>query len=203
MKLEWIVMTTLGLVGAESKASGATLNVHVYDYANLEPAELARFLSLTKEVLASAGVVVEVRLCRGASPIQDCTAREPRTLTVRVAPGYSVLAKNLRREPLGQSFADSGGGAFATVFVGPAKDQALAANIPWLSVLSYAAAHEIGHLLLGARAHTARGLMKEKWDRSDCLALYQGRMHFAPEQAEALAARYANPDKGSVSRAER
>lgn len=34
-------------------------------------------------------------------------------------------------------------------------------------VLGYAAAHELGHLMLGSRWHSAKGVMKETWSSSD------------------------------------
>lgn len=203
MRTKWVVMAALGLLGIDSGAFGATLDVHIYDYANLKPGVLAHFLSITRDVLTSAGIAVEVRLCRGAGPIQDCTTDGSRALTVRIVAGYSILAKNVRREPLGESFADVEGGNLASVFVAPAKEGAAAANVQWLPVLAYAAAHEIGHLLLGARAHTSSGLMKESWNRSDYLALDQGHLHFAPEQVKALTARYGKHDEGSASRSTR
>jgi len=35
------------------------------------------------------------------------------------------------------------------------------------SVLGFAVAHEVGHLLLGTNAHAAAGLMRALWSRSD------------------------------------
>ena len=47
------------------------------------------------------------------------------------------------------SVADHDGGTYATVYLKPAEEEASDADLPWIVVLSYAAAHEIGHLLLG------------------------------------------------------
>jgi hypothetical protein len=59
-------------------------------------------------------------------------------------------------------------------------------------VLAYAAAHEIGHLLLGD-AHTPQGLMKATWVANDFLAMSQNDFHFSPEQARTLTSRYGAP----------
>jgi hypothetical protein len=97
---------------------------------------------------------------------------------------------NVGRPPLGQSFVDSEGGSYASVFVAPVQDQAAAANVPWVIVLAYAAAHEIGHLLLGDQAHTPRGLMKAQWESNDYQAMNQNHFHFSSEQIRELTRRY-------------
>lgn len=98
--------------------------------------------------------------------------------------------RDARRPPLGRAFADHMDGGYATIFLEAVHDEAAAANIPWVVVLAHAAAHEAGHLLLGDRAHTQRGLMREKWDRNDYQAMNQNRLHFTGGQARQLASRY-------------
>jgi hypothetical protein len=70
-------------------------------------------------------------------------------------------------------------------------------RVPWVGVLAHAAAHEVGHLLLGTQAHTSEGLMKANWVRSDFMAMDQDRCHFTVEQARMLANRYGTPAAGS------
>jgi hypothetical protein len=92
--------------------------------------------------------------------------------------------------PLGQSFADNKGGTYASVFLASVQDQAAEANVPWITVLAYAAVHEIGHLLLGNQTHTLRGLMKANWGREDYAGMDQNRCHFSSEQILQLTLRY-------------
>jgi hypothetical protein len=72
----------------------------------------------------------------------------------------------------------------------PAQDQAAAVDVSWVIVLSYAAAHEVGHLLLGDHAHTPRGLMKAHWDQNDYRDMNQNRFHFSEEQVRELTGRF-------------
>ncbi len=183
--------TNLLADGTNGSRETAALHVQIYDYAELEPAALGRFVSLTQDILASTGMSVQVSLCRGigALPCNGAT-RAAAPLVVRIVAGDAKIMKNVRREPLGQAYADHNGGTTASVFLAPVREQAAAANIPWIVVLSYAAVHEVGHLLLGDRAHTARGVMKAGWDRSDYMAMSQNRCHFTNEQALILASRY-------------
>jgi hypothetical protein len=175
----------------------ATLHIEIFDYAKLEPAALGRFLSLTQDILAGTGMSVQVSLCRGNGVLScDGVAKVSQPLVVRIVAGNAKEMENARREPLGQSYADHRGGTMASIFLAPARDQAAAANVPWVLVLSYAAAHEVGHLLLGDRAHTSRGLMRAHWDRGDYMAMSQNRLHFTNEQALILADRYGAPATG-------
>jgi hypothetical protein len=64
---------------------------------------------------------------------------------------------------------------------------------------AYAAAHEIGHLLLG-EAHSSRGLMKATWGTGNFEAMAQNRFHFSPEQTRELSDRYGSshrPEAGA------
>ena len=182
------------LAGASDQTGAGALQIQVYDYANIEQVALDRLLSSTHEILATAGIPVQVSLCRGQGAV-SCESAEPQTqpLVVRIVPGYAKTSSNARREPLGQSYAGHDGGSVASIFLAPAREQAAAVNVPWLTVLSYAAAHEIGHLLLGDQAHTSRGVMKAHWDRADYMAMSQNQCHFTNEQARILAARFGAP----------
>ena len=96
-----------------------------------------------------------------------------------------------------QSVAGRDGGTYATVFLRPAEEKASDANLPRIVVLAYAAAHEIGHLLLGD-AHSPQGLMKATWGANDFLAMSQNDLHFSPEQARKLISHYGAPRQAEV-----
>jgi hypothetical protein len=86
------------------------------------------------------------------------------------------MKANTARLPLGQSFVGEAGGKYATVFLEPVVERATEVDVSWEIVLAYAAAHEIGHLLLGNRAHTLWGLMKVTWDHNDFVAMRQNTL---------------------------
>jgi hypothetical protein len=188
-----LFLAVAGSADANSTEASA-LRVEIYDYADLEPQTLREFLSWTERILSSAGMSVQVCLCRGSLAVtcEDQTGTLD-SLAVRIIAGDAKTTQDVRHPVLGQSFADQNGGTHATVFLGPVRDQAAAANVPWVVVLAHAAAHEVGHLLLGAQAHSLRGLMRANWDRSDYVTMNQGQLHFTPEQARVLANRSPAP----------
>lgn len=187
-----ILSVFLALAGNVKPASaqGPALQVQVYDYAGLKPKALHEFVYRTQEILVHTGLSVEVVACQEDASACRGEVGSPAQVAVRVLAGEAKSMKNVRRPPLGQSFADASGGGLASVFLSRVQDAADEAGVPWTIVLSYAAAHEIGHLLLGKDAHTPAGLMRANWDRSDFQAMYQLCLHFSDEQTRQLASRY-------------
>ena len=188
----FLLLLLLTLAGNANTVSAQTsaLQVQVYDYAGLSPAALHEFITRTQEILASSGVSLEVDACaRGAAPCESHTGSS-RQVVIRVVADTGKNMKNVRLEKLGMSVAGHDGGTYATVFLKPAEEKASDANLPRSIVLAYAAAHEIGHLLLGDQAHTPRGLMKAIWDTNDFQAMAQNGFHFSPEQTRELTSRY-------------
>jgi hypothetical protein len=194
------LVLALAASGTKLLAQAPAVQVQIYDYAELRPRALHELVARTQEILVDVGVSVQVRLCRGNLALPcDSQTGGLRRLMIRLVAGGAKKMSNLRRPPLGQSFADHDGGTYASVFVERVQDAAAEANVPWLIVLAYAAVHEVGHLLLGDEAHSAQGLMKASWDRKDYEAMSQNHFHFSKEQARELASRYSAAESGEVS----
>lgn len=190
----------LALAGNAETLSAQTsaVQVQVYDYADLNPGSLHKTLALTQEILAAAGLSVQVKLCRGAAAVPcESQTGSTRSLLIRVVAGGPKTNDSVLHPPLGQSMADREGGTYSSLFLERVQDAAAEANVPWDIVLAYAAAHEVGHLLLGSEAHTARGVMKAHWGREDYEAMNQHQFHFIDQQAHQLADRYGrSPSTG-------
>jgi hypothetical protein len=187
----FFLLLLLALAGNAKTISAQTsaLQVQVYDYTGLSPAALHEFVARTQGILASSGISLEVDACaRGGTPCESHTGSS-RQVVIRVVEDTGKSMKNVRLEKLGMSVADHDGGTYATVFLKPAEEKASDANLPRIVVLAYAAAHEIGHLLLGD-AHCPQGLMKAIWNMNDFQAMAQNNLHFSPQQARELISRY-------------
>jgi len=183
-------------------AQTAGVEVQVHDYAGLEPSTLQKFVQGTQEILRGTGISINVVLCERTTG-GSCESPDKReTLVLRVQPGRAKKMSNTFYSPLGQSFADHSGGKYASVFLESIEDQASKANVPWLTVLDYAAVHEIGHLLLGDQAHTPRGIMKAHWNLNDYADMSQGWFHFSVEQIRQLRSRYSSNTQVEVTSSE-
>jgi hypothetical protein len=169
----------------------AALQVQVYDYTGLSPAALHTFITRTREILTGAGISVEVDACpREVSTPCESRRGSFRQVVIRVVAGAPRNSNEARWQHLGQSIATHDGGTYATVFLKLAEEEAAETNLPRILILSYAAAHEVGHLLLGDEAHTPQGLMKADWEADDFRAMAQNRFHFSAEQTRELKGRY-------------
>jgi hypothetical protein len=182
-------------------AQTAALQVQVYDYAGLNPAALHEFMTHTRQILTNTGVAVDVNLCgRVVSATCESLNGNSRQVVIRVIPTESATnGRRSRWQPLGQSIADHDGGTYASIFLQPAQEKASEAHLSPIDVLSYAATHEVGHLLLGDEAHTTRGLMKAHWEAGDFQAMALNRLYFIPEQARALRMRYGTAQRAKTS----
>ena len=180
------------LLAKKPSAQIPGVEVQVYDYAALELSTLQKFARSTQEILSRTGISINVVLCERTTTGSCENPDHREKLLLRVLPGSAKKMNNALYSPLGQSFADHSGGRYASVFLECVQDQARETNIPWLTVLDYAAVHEIGHLLLGDQAHTPRGIMKGRWDVNDYVDMAQGRLQFSDEQIRQLRGRYAS-----------
>jgi hypothetical protein len=186
--LLFLLLTLAGNANAVSAQTSA-LQVQVYDYTGLSPAAFHEFTARTQQILASSGISLEVDACAKGAASCDSHTGSSRQVVLRVIADTSKSMKNVSWEKLGMSVADHDGGTYATVFLKPVEEKASDANLPRIVVLSYAAAHEIGHLLLGD-AHCPQGLMKALWNMNDFQAMAQNNLHFSHEQARELTSRY-------------
>jgi hypothetical protein len=71
------------------------------------------------------------------------------------------------------------------------------------TLLGYAMAHELGHLLLGTNSHSPTGLMRADWRTKDLIDMSQGGLRFSEEQARAMKAKlstFASRKESSLGR---
>jgi hypothetical protein len=183
-------------------AQEARVRVEIHDFAGLSSATLVEFANRTESILTKAGVPAHVDICRG-NGAQTCDGdrNSTRRYLIRVLSGQAKQRKNARRPPLGQSFINQEGGRYASVFVESVRDVSAEASVPWVLVLSYVAAHEVGHLLSGNEDHAPSGLMKATWGQKDLQAMAQEHLSctLLPAKREAAQAREA---KGSQQMSE-
>ncbi len=161
------------------------LTILLYDYAALPEGAVRSLEERTGRIMSRVGILVEWVQCGGPR-----TSRRPAPCSAGLKPGCVVL-RILARCPEGDSqrgdllgFAVTPGGyisLFADQVLRIEKDN-------WLdrgSVMPYAAAHEIGHLLLGP-AHSSQGIMRAVWGEAELAAMQRLRLNFSEAEAEGI-----------------
>jgi len=100
------------------------------------------------------------------------------------------MAERLRQSEDGFGFAMMPeDGAFATmanVFWYDAEQFAGHHGFHQGVLLGHLAAHELGHLLLGAGSHSSRGIMHVPWRVKELEIIAQGLMTFTPSEAKRM-----------------
>lgn len=117
----------------------------------------------------------------------------PRALTLMVVPSASAPA-HLADEAMGvaPSPGDGTRGSTAYVFSDRVTSFAASGQLHLASVLACAMAHEVGHLLLPAGAHTRDGIMRDRWSPRLFPPNVAGVPGFTPRQARLLRLRAAS-----------
>lgn len=161
-------IVTASVDAAETKRK--TLVVRTYDAFSVSASDWDGAVEGAAKILAGAGIRIEWVPCSSyragdaASGPTRCTlpfARNEVTLRLVNRPMQGPADVIL----LGDSMLDQSvhSGTLATIYLEPVERLARAASVTTATVMARAMAHELGHLLLGTNAHSARGLMRPVW----------------------------------------
>jgi len=188
-----LCLSVMSGVGRAEEAAGgqATLRIRtrVCNMAKVKPEILSSGLIEAGTIFKRIGIEIEWKECPCNSLVGAAEFQ------LRVIPTLFPTVHGIpQRGHLGYAAASEEGGVLATIFYDRVEDLTLVNNPS--TVLGYAIAHEMGHLLLGktlrgGRYHSDSGIMRAKWDRNDLKGRTESGMEFAPEDAERLRTRVA------------
>ena len=150
----------------------AHVRVRVYNAAVVPAADQAVALRAAATILAAAGIGTSWLPCGDVTSDPTGTVcntpLDPSELSVRLVrlPGTASARGELQ---LGYSLVDTaaGAGTLATIYADRVAWLAGEADADMPTLVGLAVAHEIGHLLLGTSAHSAKGLMRAVWSRAE------------------------------------
>jgi hypothetical protein len=181
-------MATVAIYGAQ-RMEAQTLNVGLYDYANLSAKEIGRLTETASLILADSGIQVTWVHCRGPLALTQAAAcaTEPQAnrLVVRLLPDHPRMSSE---DAMGHAQVDAEGGSYASVFVSAVRAKAPGFGVASALLMGYVLAHELGHCLLGPH-HSETGLMRGGWNRKDAVEISQLSLHLTKQQAQKAVAR--------------
>ena len=125
-------------------------------------------------VFQSADIDVEWSTCQNAATPAHGTTQFVIRLRSDVAPH---LMGELSLHAVGRAFVSGGEGYIADVYYPAIEVLSETSQASRGSLIGYAMAHEIGHLLLGP-GHRPRGIMRARWGQEELLALAQRSLGF-------------------------
>ena len=184
---------TLGLAAnaVNGTASDKTLQirVRVNDYAQVSPATLNGAEREAARIMGKAGLRTDWLNCPGKNALEvaqdPCSEPlQPMDIVLRMIP-----------EPQNDKYNDSVFGfavvpILASVYVNYAVERAKRDNAEYEipMVLGNVIAHELGHLLLGLNAHSASGIMQERWQPNQVRQAVTGNLLFTEKQGKLMRA---------------
>ena len=185
---------------AVAQSSRHDIDVRVYDVANVDPHAKQLALDVAAATLASASIRVLWRDCGSAS----CTSPVDDELVLRLvrSPAQPDGDRGRAALPLGDAYIDrvTGAGVLATVYADRVGLLAASAGAGLATLLGRTIAHELGHLLLGSRAHGARGLMRPMWSARDLRHGTDADWSFGAQEIASLRARLSARRAAAVPR---
>jgi hypothetical protein len=73
------------------------------------------------------------------------------------------------------------------------RKAALWHDMPYMTVLPYAMAHEIGHVLLRSGSHSRRGIMSRVWTKYEYERMAHGALGFSDDETKTMSANLLAP----------
>ena len=170
-------------VSASAQVAEESQPVHVliYDNARISGDLLKRAGAETRRIFRSAGIGLIWNQCTEGGAEAACRSTgQDNVLMLRVVP----KGKSARESVYGDAFlAEDGTGRYADIFFDRIASAHQEAGVDESRLLGAVAAHEIGHLLLGLRAHATIGIMSPVWANDLIQKMEWGTLLFTPTEA--------------------
>jgi hypothetical protein len=179
------------LLCAVGAAGQSSVTVVVNNSARVRSDVLSKAEAETARLFQEAGISIHWLHCGET----DACRRRPlhNELILHVVP----TGKTQSDFVFGEAFlGEDGRGQYCDVFFDRIK--AAQENTDGGRLLGVVAAHELGHLLLGSRAHSRVGIMEPIWEQESVRKLGMGLLLFTPDQARFMRRRIAEEDRLQV-----
>jgi hypothetical protein len=167
------------------------ITLRVSNRVHMPADKLAKTEAVTTQILRQAGVQVVWLDCttRGANdePLSACDrAMGQRDLILNFVDEIRSLSHNMKEETLGFAMVpggdEQGNRAYISIYL--ARNAAREFVTSTEMILGLAAAHEIGHLLMGSGEHSRSGVMRARWDAKDVILAAKDDLRFTDDQVK-------------------
>jgi len=173
------------------------ITLRVYDYAHLNPSTLSDAEGEATRILAQADVDTRWVLWSGPPADGDYSpnrqsACQANSYILQIMPKAMVAALEESPDSLGFTLLyNTGESVMASVFYDRISKLSSGPRAATPVLLGRVMAHEIGHLLLGAKAHSPSGIMRAHWSDHDFTMGGRAELNFTAEQSRRMKTRLA------------
>jgi hypothetical protein len=179
----WMMAAAINPLG-QGQGAMPTITLKVFVEMRLDDGTLLRTKQDAIEMFGRAGVGVIWLDCE--SGVADGKSQDPCQLSDR--PSEFRMHLTAYKPPLTVNdmlgYADVG--ESAGVYYPAVVRLAAHYNVDAARIIGAAIVHEVGHLILGANAHSPRGVMRADWGKEQFALIGSGELSFAPDQARRL-----------------
>jgi hypothetical protein len=175
-----------------------SITLRVYNYAHLDSTLLTSTQEVATAIFKAAGAETVWLYCPlSPADFEKYPACQQKTgntdFVIRIMTASMAAKLPTRDGPLGfaQYCPDDEHGCVANVFYPKVDELASQGGGRAARILGHAMAHEVGHLLLGANAHSSRGIMRGLWSPEDLRFMNWSYLLFTQGQSEQLRASLA------------
>lgn len=178
---------------ARGKPESARVTISVYNDAEVPADVLQQAENEASNVFRQAGIDVNWLNCRIPAPSEEASqACQEAVFPVHLHLRIVRKSLGLKEDTMGISFqADDGSGCYADLFYEPMQELHHSDGTDTASLLGHVAAHEIGHLLLGAKSHSEAGIMHSQWTAQELASAKVGGLVFLEKESRRIRARLA------------
>lgn len=164
------------------------IKVMVLDSVGLSQVVLHRTEDEATRIFRSAGIQVQWINCQKKGESENCH-HSPRTDEFML----HIVHHGKTKTDLvfGEAFlGEDGSGKYADVFFDRIQAVSNPPELDTAQLLGAVAAHEVGHLLLGSRAHSSAGIMQPIWEKECLRRVWMGSLLFTRKQAQSMQQRF-------------
>jgi len=173
---------------AASCLATTQVEIAIHNDARVPESMLTQAAREAARIFQKAGVDSVWIVCQspntGANSSSGCLSRvDLAHVSLRVVPWSAQLGDSI----FGLAFlSEKGVGSYSDVFYPSVEKLRSACDANLSRVLGHVMAHEIGHLLLGPRSHSALGIMQPQWQGEALRRIGMGTLLFTAEQARSM-----------------
>jgi len=174
---------------AGTPTSGSKITVRAFKYAQVSPDTWKAAQNVAARIFDRTGIETVWLDCSltsdGRHLLPDCALpATPTDIILRLVPTSQATRANFGDATLGIAApSEKNTPASASIFCDRVKELSKGGGASLAVILGHAAAHDIGHLLLGSNSHSPLGLMRATWSRQDLQHASGGELLFTPAQA--------------------
>jgi hypothetical protein len=177
-------------MGWQAIGLAATIFIRSYNNFGVPAADMAAAREHAQAILQQAGVNIVWADCWVGDrqpPSAPARCQEPvgGDIVLRFQKNNDQDTGRSRFVSMGFSLVRTAGAApfLSTVYVDRVESVARVAGIDTRRVLGLAIAHEVGHVLLNSNSHSATGLMRADWSRTELRRKDAAAWHFLDAEA--------------------